>query len=59
MAILYISSGLCVLKEAEEHHRAHRAELRDLKEKIQELDAQLGNPQSPGAGPLSESVAIN
>ena len=45
--------GLNVLQEAEEHHKAHRTELKDLKEKIQELDAQLGTPHSPGAGVLS------
>ena len=40
------------MQEAEEHHKAHRTELKDLKEKIQELDAQLGTPHSPGAGVL-------
>ena len=39
-------------QEAEEHHKAHRTELKDLDEKIQESDAQLGTPLSPGAGVL-------
>ena len=52
MAFACMSVGLRVMQEAEEHHKAHRTELKDLKEKIQELDTQLGTPHLPGAGVL-------
>ena len=39
------------VQEAEEYDRQHRAELRDLKEDIEKLDAQLG-PQQQSAGKL-------
>ncbi len=42
------------VQEAEEYDRAHREELKGLREEIQALDAQLGNPQQPaGAKKIS------
>ena len=40
------------VQEAEEYDRAHRNELKNLREQIQALDAQLGNPQQPAGATL-------